>query len=151
MTLFGSHGGEKRPQSGSVSKKVLLGRAMARSLSMLAIASAHLMLGVLGLLNRLEFTQHSSFPVLELAASLEIWVPIHSACGAWVLYVTFRNRFELQATSASAGFMATWAVFNFLWGLSTIRAVSLAGPVLAFSIAAVSYFMAITVNGRDKE
>lgn len=107
-------------------------------------ALAHLSLAALGVFNRLEFTQNSVFAIIELAASMEIWVPVHFLCGASIMYVLWWNRYELQALSASAGFMFTWSLFNLLWGFTTNYPVSLAGPALAMSFAGLSYVLAVT-------
>ena len=121
-------------------------KSLARHLGMGVVASAHVLLAVLGITNKLEFTQRSTFPVLETAASTELWVPIHLVIGIGLIFATLKHKWERCALSASAGFMGTWSVFNLLWGLSTIREVSLAGPTLGLCVAASAYVLSITTR-----
>lgn len=110
----------------------------------MVVAVAHLYLAALGAVGNLNYTVPSRYTLLQEVANDHLWAWLH-ALAAVVLLSSLRHPYRhLQgfdsprATIASSfGFsiMAIWAFFNMLWGVSSIRPVSLAGPGLAFIVA----------------
>jgi hypothetical protein len=127
----------------------------ARVLGTVWAAGAHAALGVLAVLGLLNYTVPTKYAVLQQIAAQGYWAWIHFGCA--VLLVGSlrmpRERIEIRsrksdlprsAIACGIGFamMVTWAFFNLLWGLSADRPVSLAGPALAFVVAAGEQLLA---------
>lgn len=135
------------------------GHHRSRVIGTVGAAAAHTYLSVLGLFDYLNFTVNTRYGGLHEAADEEAWAWIHLGVAvflisslAWSYHrVRLRGPWEemtITAVACSVGFAAmfTWAFFNFLWGLTTIRPVSLAGPGLAFAVAAGEQLLAHAWN-----
>lgn len=119
-----------------------------RQLATLGAAGAHTYLGVIGLLDLLNYTVPTPYAVLEQIASEKYWAWIHIGCAVILVcslghpyhrprIKKWRSDLPFASVACGIGFtmMFVWALFNLLWGLSTVRPVSLAGPGLAFIVA----------------
>lgn len=123
---------------------------------MVGAIAAHGYLATLGWLGLLNFTVNTKYPPIAVVANSDLWAWIHTIAAlvlvgglvhrpywkpAWRGHV---SEIPLAAIACSVGFsaMATWAFFNMLWGVTTTRPVSLAGPGLAFVVAAGEQLLA---------
>lgn len=124
-----------------------------RVLATLVAAGAHTYLATLGAIHMLNYTVDTTFEVLALAASSEAWTWIHGACAVLLVgavaygpekhlharwrQLRWRCFFPVGSIACSVSFamLTTWAFFSMVWGLTTVRPVSLAGPGLAFVVA----------------
>jgi len=119
-----------------------------RVLATLGAAGAHLYLAVIAFAGLLNYTVPTKYEVLQQIAAQDAWAWIMLVCalllvgslaapkhhvqiGAW------HSALPLAALACNIGFamLTTWALFNMLWGMSTARPVSLAGPGMAFIVA----------------
>lgn len=118
-------------------------------------AAAHGYLSILGMLGFLNYTVPTRYELLDEVASATLWAWLHGIT-AVILIASLANpcwrvhRFDAPiaavVTSVGFAFMFVWAFFNMLWGLTTIRPVSLAGPGLAFSVAVGEQLLANAWN-----
>jgi hypothetical protein len=119
-----------------------------RVLATLGAAGAHLYLSVIAFAGLLNYTVPTKYAVLEQIAAQDAWAWIHLGCAALLVgslakplhhieIRSWRSELPLAALACNVGFamLTTWALFNMLWGLSTARPVSLAGPGMAFVVA----------------
>lgn len=119
-----------------------------RVLATVVVAGAHGYLATIGFFGLLNYTVPTQYQVLQEVAAEEYWVWIHFICTLLLIGSLFapkvrpqlgswRSVLPLAALSCNIAFalMFSWALFNLLWGLSTHRPVSLAGPGLAFVVA----------------
>lgn len=116
------------------------------------VSLAHGYLSVLGFLGLLNYTVPTKYEALDEAAGDQIWAWVHLACAVLLVVSlvgdrrgwTARNGYPFTALACNIGFamMFTWAFFNLLWGLTAQRPVSLAGPGLAFVVAAGEQLLA---------
>lgn len=128
----------------------------ARIAATLGAAGAHLYLSVLGSIGFLNYTVETRYTLLNDVAADFLWAWIHGAVALLLVASLLKShtRFREMAVPAIAcniGFAAmfTWAFFNFIWGMSTVRPVSLAGPGLAFAVAAGEQLLANAWNRED--
>jgi hypothetical protein len=107
-------------------------------------ALAHIYLAVLGTIGYLNYTVPTRYEFLYIVADQWAWSWIHGAIAMFLLaslLAPYRRVPVLETTlaqiacSCAFAVMLTWAFFNALWGLSTIRPVSLAAPGLAIIVA----------------
>jgi len=118
-------------------------------------AGAHVALGLLAAFHLLNYTVPTKYEVLQQIASQGYWIWIHFACAALLVgslrihtsHVHIRSwtsELPASAIACNIGFamMTTWALFNLLWGLTSQRPVSLAGPALAFVVASGEQLLA---------
>lgn len=126
----------------------------SRVFATLGAAMAHGYLATIGSAGYLNFTVPSEYPLLHLMASSHVWTWIHAGVTV-VLLSSLHKPYKpcwlgtnRAAAACSVGFatMFIWAFFNMLWGLSTISPVSLAGPGLAFAVAAGEQLLAHAWN-----
>lgn len=119
-----------------------------RVLATTGVAVAHGYLSLIAFNGLLNYTVPTYYSVLEQIASETYWAWIHLVCALLLLgslrsplyrlrIRSWSSDLPLAALACSLGFamLTTWALFNLLWGLSTIRPVSLAGPGLALVVA----------------
>ena len=121
----------------------------------LGAATAHLYLSVLGFIGFLNYTVGTTYELLNQVAADFLWAWIHGAVALVLVTSLFKahTRFRemsLPALACNIAFAAmfTWAFFNLIWGLSTVRPVSLAGPGLAFAVAAGEQLLANAWNRK---
>ncbi|HQW88953.1 MAG TPA: hypothetical protein PK478_03830 [Nitrospira sp.] len=110
------------------------------------------MLGFIGFLN---YTVGTTYELLNQVAADFLWAWIHGAVALVLVASLFKAHTRLREMSLPAlacniafAAMFTWAFFNFIWGLSTVRPVSLAGPGLAFAVAAGEQLLANAWNRK---
>lgn len=126
-----------------------------RVFSTAAAAGAHGYLATIGALGLLNYTVPTPYAVLEEIAAESYWFWIHAVCSILLLaslrapyaHPRIRNWYAevpYAVIACQIGFtmMFCWALFNLLWGLSVERPVSLAGPGLAFIVAAGEQILA---------
>lgn len=113
----------------------------ARLAATAVVGAGNAAMAGLGLVDRLQFTVPTNLEFLALAANntLWIWLLSASALATWasVLY----NRWHVPATAAATGVIGAWSFLNLLWGLNSVRPVSLAGPVLGTVVTALGYIL----------
>lgn len=127
-------------------------RRTTRIAATFAVAAAHAYLVLVGLFDRLNYTQPSQYEIVERAASNHVWVGIHAVLTVALLVGLWHNRgWEWRVCSASAGFMGAWAFFNLLWGLSAVAPVSLAAPGLAAFVAFGAHVLSTAWLRASKE
>lgn len=123
----------------------------ARVAGTLGAAAAHGYLAVLAATGYLNYTVPTRYRLIDEIASDFLWLWIHAAVVMILLLSLRRPTWQprwpdapIAAIACSIAFsaMATWAFFNLLWGLSTVRPVSLAGPGLALVVAAGEHLLA---------
>lgn len=107
----------------------------------LLVASGHLSLMVLGLINRLTFSVPSRYALLEQTLANPLWVVLHGFCFAWIVISVIANKGRVHALGAATGVMSFWAFLSLLWGLSASNGPSLSGPVLGGGMATLSYIL----------
>lgn len=119
----------------------------------LGAAAAHFYLSVLGVVGFLNYMVETRYTLLNEVAADYLWAWIHGAVAVVLVASMFKwhTRFRemtLPAIACSIAFAAmfTWAFFNLVWGVSTVRAVSLAGPGLAFTVAVGEQLLANAWN-----
>lgn len=127
----------------------------ARVAGTLGAAGAHTFLATIGALDLLNYTVPTKYELVDQVAAEGHWALAHAII-AVVLVVSLRwgewrrtpHSMPVPAIACSAAFaiMFTWAFFNLLWGLSAVRPVSLAGPGLAFIVAAGEHLLATAWN-----
>ena len=126
----------------------------ARTFATVGAAAAHGYLAILGFIGSLDFTVPSEYALLHELAGAHLWAWVHGAVALLLLtalgkpYQMCRIGTVRASVACSIGFalMLIWAFFNLLWGLSTVRPVSLAGPGLAFIVAAGEQLLAHAWN-----
>lgn len=120
-------------------------RPRRRAAAVILIGVGHLALALLGFLSLLEFTVPTVYPFISVVASAAVWQWVFLTLSIVIFLSVGWHSLEKQAMAASAGFLGTWAFFNFLWGISTVNGqpVSLAGPTLGFILAGASYLLAV--------
>jgi hypothetical protein len=127
----------------------------ARVVGTLGAATAHGTLAYLGTQDLLNYTVPTRYSLIDQVASEHAWAWIHLTAAVlmllslrWGEWKRNENALPLPAIACSIGFalMFTWGFFNLLWGLSAIRPVSLAGPVLALIVAAGEHLLASAWN-----
>jgi hypothetical protein len=126
----------------------------SRVVATACVAAAHAYLASIGSVGYLNFTVRSDYPLLHELASSTLWTWLHAIAAVAILAsLTSPYRHCWVGTpratvACSFGFaiMLVWSVFNFLWGFSTIRPVSLAGPGLALAVAAGEQLLAHAWN-----
>jgi hypothetical protein len=122
-----------------------------RVVGTLLAAGAHAYLSLIGAMDLLNYTVPTRYVIVDQVASEHYWVWIHAIVA--ILLVAVLRRPMLRRTPESLpvasiacniafAMMFTWAFFNLLWGLSTVRPVSLAGPGLALVAAAGEQLLA---------
>lgn len=140
-------------------ERVLVGsdasRVYARKISGACIALGHVSLFTLAVTHRLEFSTPTEYKFLQLAALNEAWLIIHAVCASAIVVSLMLDKMHVQSLSMSAGCMGAWGFISLLGGLTTVRPVSLAGPVLALVLSSVAYSVvmswAITPPHRRSE
>lgn len=128
----------------------------ARLIGTVGAAVAHGALAILAGLDLLDYTVPTRYPLIDLVAGDHVWIWIHSLVAILLLVsLHWRHRpraavdhmpWPAVACSIAFAAMVTWAFFNLLWGLSALRPVSLAGPVLAFIVGAGEHLLATAWN-----
>lgn len=124
------------------------GHYRSRVVTTAVVACAHCYLAMIGFTGLLNYTVPTRYQFLEEIGAEQYWSWIHLACAAVLLASltapTYRpklgswtSELPLAALACALGFalLTSWALFNLLWGLSTVRPVSLAGPGLALVVA----------------
>lgn len=93
----------------------------------------HGYLAVIGFFDRLNYSVPSEYRLIEEVAADRHWSAIHLVLALALLGLLLANRPDWLSTwhNVSFGFVAVWAFFTLLWGLTTPRPVSLASPGLA--------------------
>lgn len=121
----------------------------------LGAAMAHGYLATLGFLGYLNYTVGTNYVLLNEIASDDLWAWIFTITAILLLvsvFIPYRRvklfnaPFAQVICSVAFAAMLTWAFFTLLWGLSTTRPVSLAGPGLAFAVSAGEQLMAHAWN-----
>lgn len=110
----------------------------------LVVAISHLMLMTLGVAHRLSFSVPTRYLLLEQTLDSSLWTLLHGACFIAILITLKLDKGQVTALGAATGVMGAWAFLSLLWGLTTASPVSLAGPMLAAGIAALSYLLTIS-------
>ena len=128
----------------------------ARIFGTVGAAVAHGALAILAQLELLEYTVPTRYPLIDEVASDWVWAWIHALIALGLLVsLKYQDRprrdvdsapWPAVACSVAFAAMVTWAFFNLLWGLSAVRPVSLAGPVLAFVVGAGEHLLAAAWN-----
>ena len=111
------------------------GKARLRFLGTVATSLVHFYMAFLGFIGRLNYTVDSRYVWVEQIARADYWAVIHLIAGATLVAGLHFQRHEGKALSWSWAVMLTWTVFNMLWALTTVRAVSLVAPGLAAFVA----------------
>lgn len=116
-------------------------------------ATAHAYLSLIGVHGYLDYTVATRYTLLEEVAGQHVWAWIHGAVTVILLLTLFDPYRRVRETpvifiacSMAFAAMLIWAFFNMLWGLSTVRPVSLAGPGLALVVAAGEQLLAHAWN-----
>lgn len=117
-------------------------RARARTSAGIVIALGHVGLFFLAVFDALNITVPTEYHFLALLSDSRAWLFIHLFIGMGVIVSLVVKRDQVRAMSLSAGFMGTWGVFTLAVALTTTHPVSLAGPVLAITLAGVAYTLA---------
>lgn len=123
----------------------------ARVVATVGAGAAHAALSFLGAVDLLNYTVPTRYELIDQVAAQPLWTWIHAIIAILLWLTLFRpyarwrgdgTRVMSIACSVAFAAMSTWAFFNLMWGLSTVRPVSLAGPVMAFVVAAGEYLLA---------
>jgi hypothetical protein len=123
----------------------------ARVAGTLGAAGAHSYLATIGSLGLLNYTVPTEYSLIDEVAAEPYWAWIHAVVALALVGSLWRPTWKplggdlpVTAIACSLGFamMFSWAFFNLLWGLSTVRPVSLAGPGLALIVAAGEQLLA---------
>ena len=109
----------------------------------LVVSGSHFALMVLGLTDRLAFTLPTRYELLTVTLENPMWFIFHGICFITIIITLKIDRGVIQALGAATGVMGAWGFLSFLWGLTTPTPVSLAGPVLGFAVATLSYLLTI--------
>lgn len=121
--------------------QVVNGLVVIRRLLTTTIAAGHLLLLGLYATDRLSYTVDSRYVFLQHVAENPIWLLVHGTAAAWLLSSIVLRRHQIQACAYSAGVMGTWAMLGLVWGLTTVRPVSLIGPAMALVVTAFAYLL----------
>lgn len=126
-------------------------RARRRVTALVGLAHAALL--ILDCFGRLNFTVDSRYDLLEASAKQPAWLLLHAAVAAVLWYSVWRKHWYIHALGISVGVMGSWSVLTLLWGVSTVRPVSLVGPVFGLIVTAIAYVLAgaWAVGGEDHE
>ena len=123
----------------------------ARTAGTIGAAASHGYLAILASNELLNYTVPTRYRLVDEIASDFLWGWMHLLAmlllivAAWRPHMWYGGRhinFAAIACSLGFAFMGTWAFFHLLWGLSATRPVSLAGPGLAFVVAAGEHLLA---------
>lgn len=117
-------------------------RNRARTVASMAVGCGHLGLFVLAATNTLAYTVPTGYRFLASLADSHVWLIIHLTIAAMIGVSLVLNRWQIRAMSVSAGFMGAWGIFTLSVGLTAVRPVSLASPILALTLAGVAYGVA---------
>lgn len=114
-------------------------------------AVAHGGLSALGMFNLLDYTVPTRYVLIAEVGGDHRWVWIHGLIAIALMLSLIRPywrpwkhspRITSLVGSLAFGAMAGWSFFALLWGMSSIRPVSLAGPLLGFVVAAGEHLLA---------
>jgi len=116
------------------------------------VGLAHFTLFGLGITRHLTFTVDSNNEVLQMTVGNPLWIYLHAAIATWIAIVLLRHRGYVPACGAACGVLIAWGVLTLLWGLTTVRPVSLVGPFFVMLIAVVAYLLTEhwAVGGDDR-
>jgi uncharacterized membrane protein len=124
-----------------VSDRVVSSLVVVRKALTLSVASGHVSLLFLYAFTRLNYTVDSRYVFLQHVVENPIWLFLHGAAAVALIASVVLRRNQMQASGFSTGVMGSWGFLTLLWGMTTVRSVSLIGPVMALVVTATIYLL----------
>lgn len=119
-----------------------MSRDRARIIGSAVVVATCLVLCILSFSGRLAYTQGTSLQPLEDLSKAHIWTNVFALTTLFGLFAFRRQSMMVDAMGLAAGAIGAWALVNWMWGLTAVNSVSLAGPALATALSALAWTLA---------